>query len=62
MYNVYIYIYFYELVRLFFKYLIFLFDRKNINFFMFRCCDRELRFNNCDFIKEFVDFVYVEDF
>lgn len=29
---------------------------------MFRCCDRELRFNNCDFIKEFVDFVYVEDF
>lgn len=47
--------------RLLFKHLIFLFDRKNTNSPTSRRCDRELRSNNCDFIKEFVDFVHAED-
>lgn len=37
--------------RLLFKHLIFLFDRKNTNSPTSRRCDRELRSNNCDFIK-----------
>lgn len=61
MYNVHIYIYSYEPARLLFKHLIFLFDRKNTNSPTSRRCDRELRSNNCDFIKEFVDFVHAED-
>lgn len=47
--------------RLLFKHLIFLFDRKNTNSPTSRRCDRELRSNNCDFFKEFVDFVHAED-
>lgn len=47
--------------RLLFKHFIFLFDRKNTNSPTSRRCDRELRSNNCDFIKEFVDFVHAED-
>lgn len=47
--------------RLLFKHLIFLFDRQNTNSPTSRRCDRELRSSNCDFIKEFVDFVHAED-
>lgn len=47
--------------RLLFKHLVFVFDRKNTNSPTSRRCDRELRSNNCDFIKEFVDFVHAED-
>lgn len=58
---IYIYIYSYEPAKITFKHLIFLFDRKNTNSPTSRRCDRELRSNNCDFIKEFVDFVHAGD-
>lgn len=45
--------------RLLFKHLVFVFDRKNTNSPTSR--RRELRLSNCDFIKEFVDFVHAED-
>lgn len=49
------------LFYLHFKHLIFLFDRKNTYSPTSRRCDREPGSNNCDFIKEFVDFVHAED-